>query len=389
MLNNIWTIIKKELKRFFTDKRMLITLFLPGILIYFIYSLMGNFMSSAMTSDPNYTYSIYMENVTDEFKENLNESDYKIEYVDKTLTIDEIKEEIKNKNIDLYLGFEENFIDKVNNQLQPNITIYYNSSSNESYELYNYCYTILSQNSAIITYQYMVNMNPDIRYDLATNEDVSAKMITMMLPYLLLIFLFTGCVAIATESIAGEKERGTIATLLVTPTKRSAIASGKIVALSITSLVSATISFLGLIASLPKLMGGENTGITLSMYGFTTYLGIFLVILVTVIFFTTLLSIVSTFAKNVKEASQWSSMLMVIVMLLGLSSLMGMGNIPTNPFLYLIPVYNSVQCMSSIFALSFNSINFIITILSNILYIGFGIYILTKMFNSEKIMANN
>ena len=60
---------------------------------------------------------------------------------------------------------------------------------------------------------------------------MSAQMITMMLPYLLLIFLFTGCVAITSESIAGEKERGTINTLLVTPTKRSYLAIGKIIAL--------------------------------------------------------------------------------------------------------------------------------------------------------------
>ena len=213
--------------------------------------------------------------------------------------------------------------------------------------------------------------------------------ITMILPYLLLILLFTGCVSISTESIAGEKERGTISTLLVTPTKRSHIALGKIFALSITSLVSASSSFLGLVASIPKLLNGMDGGITLSMYGLDTYLCVFGVIIVTVIFFITLLSIVSTFAKNIKEASQWSSILMVLVMVLGVSSLVGMGNIPTNPLLYLIPIYNSVQCMSSIFALSFNIVNFIITILVNIVYITIGVFILTKMFNSEKIMSHN
>ena len=60
-----------------------------------------------------------------------------------------------------------------------------------------------------------------------------------------------------------------------------------------------------------------------------------------------------------------------------------------NPMLYLIPVYNSVQCMSSIFALQFNAINFVITIISNIVYIGAGVYLLAKMFNSEKIMSSN
>ena len=205
---------------------------------------------------------------------------------------------------------------------------------------------------------------------------------------LAMTLLFTGCVSLATESIAGEKERGTIYTLLVTPIKRSHIAVGKIIALSITALVAASTTFIGLIASLPKLMEGAGGEITLSMYGVDTFIGVFGVILITVMLFTTLLSIISTIAKNIKEASQWASVLMVVVMLMGVSSLVGMGNIPTSPIAYLIPVYNSVHCMSGIFALQFNGLNFLVTILSNLVYIGIGVFVLAKMFNSEKIMSN-
>lgn len=80
---------------------------------------------------------------------------------------------------------------------------------------------------------------------------------------------------------------------------------------------------------------------------------------------------------------------MVIVMLFGVSSLMGADKISTNPFAYLIPIYNSVQCMSSIFAMQFNTINFLLTIISNAIFVGIGVFILAKMFNSEKIMSSN
>ncbi|MBQ8205975.1 MAG: ABC transporter permease [Bacilli bacterium] len=387
-MKNIITIIKKELKRFFTDRRMLISLIMPGLLIFVIYSLMGSFMSDAMDVEDNYVYNVYVENLPEEYNVILENEEYIINIIEENNTIDEIKTKIEEKEVDLYLGFDEDFINKVNQGLKPNVTIYYNSSSNESLELYSYLYTTLSVGSTTIDYNYLVNMNPDINYNLATNEDISAQVITMMLPYLLIILLFTGCVSLATESIAGEKERGTIYTLLVTPTKRSHIAIGKIVALSITALVAASTTFVGLIASLPNLIEGAGGEITLSMYSIETFIGVFGVILVTVMLFTTLLSIISTIAKNIKEASQWSSVLMVVVMLMGVSSLVGMGNIPTNPIVYLIPVYNSVHCMSSLFALQFNGINFIITILSNIVYIGVGVYVLAKMFNSEKIMSN-
>jgi ABC-type Na+ efflux pump permease subunit len=61
----------------------------------------------------------------------------------------------------------------------------------------------------------------------------------MILPFLILSFLFSGCLAVTPESIAGEKERGTIATLLVTPIKRRELAIGKIISLSILATLAA------------------------------------------------------------------------------------------------------------------------------------------------------
>ena len=389
-MNNILTIIKKELRRFFTDKRMLISFIMPGLIIFVLYSIMGNFIGDAFTANEDYTYNVIVEEVPNDYKAILDNSEYKINYLDEELSMQEIQENIADKNIDLYVSFEENFNDKLANGLTPKVSIYYNSSSPESLELYSYTYSALLTLATNVSYDFLVNMDSSVTYDMATSEDISAMVVTMMLPFLLLTFLFTGCVSISTESIAGEKERGTMATLLVTPTKRSHIAIGKIIALSIAGLTSALCSFLGVILSLPKLMGAEQgSEITLSMYGIDTYLGILGVIIVTVIFFTTILSIVSALAKNLKEASQWSSVLMIFIMMFGITSLMGMGNIPTNPIIYLIPVYNSVQCMASIFSMSFNGLNFMITILSNILYIFLGVLLLAKMFNSEKIMSSN
>ena len=388
-MSKIITIIKKELKRFFGDRRMLTTLIMPGLLIYIIYNLLGSFIGDALQVEEDYTYNVYVENLPDEYSNVFESEDYDIKLVEEEYTIEEVKSEITNKNIDLLVVFDDNFTSSVQQGLQPNISIFYNATSTESSEIYNFVYTNLTFTSATINYNYFINADSDVDYNLATQEDMSAQVITMMLPYLLLIFLFTGCVAITSESIAGEKERGTINTLLVTPTKRSHIAIGKIIALSITSLVSASASFLGLLGSLPALLEGSGGDVTLSMYGPLTYGLLFAVMIVTLIFFTTILSIVSTLAKNVKESSQWSSVLMVIVMVLGVSSMAGMGNVPEDFKMYLIPVYNSVQCMSSIFALKINYVNILVTIVSNVIYIGAGVFLLAKMFNSEKIMSSN
>ncbi len=240
---------------------------------------------------------------------------------------------------------------------------------------------------AMGTPKIIINGNVDESYDQATKEDISSMMMTMIMPFLLTILLFSGCMTIAIESIAGEKERGTIATLLVTPVNRSAISIGKIVALSITALVSALSSFLGLILSLPKLMEGVSLDMA-GVYGVSEYLALLGIIIVTVLLFTVVLSMVSCFAKSVKEANTYATPVMIVVMVLSLVSSYGSTVASTNLPFYFIPVLNSVQCMTGIFSMTFNPLYFVITIISNLVYVSLGVLVLNKMFDSEKMMFN-
>lgn len=387
-MNNIFTILKKELRRFFTDKRMLLSLFLPGILIFIIYTAMGSVFSNFFNPSDDYNYIVYIDNPVEEFNVINTSSPYKIEIKNFNNLSNEEKEnyknDIKNEKIDLLICFESDFYNKLNNGEKPNVEIYYLSTSTASSTIYNYYFQTLNNNSMTINYNYFVNQNSDINYDLSTDEDKSKVIITMVLPFILVIMLFTGCMNVTTESIAGEKERGTIATLLVTPVKRSEIALGKILALSITSIVSSISSFLGLALSLPKLLQGTGD-ITLSMYGISTYIYVLLIIIVITILFTTLSSIVSCFSKSIKEANQYATPLMFLIMAISGSTYFISNN---NWYLYLIPIFNSINCLSEIFSLNFNLINFLITIISNIVYISLGVFVVTKMFDNEKVMFN-
>lgn len=387
-MNNIFTILKKELRRFFTDKRMLLSLFLPGILIFIIYTAMGSVFSNFLNPSDDYNYIVYIDNPVEEFNVINTSSPYKIEIKNFNNLSNEEKEnyknDLKNEKIDLLICFESDFYNKLNNGEKPNVEIYYLSTSTASSTIYNYYFQTLNNNSMTINYNYFVNQNSDINYDLSTDEDKSKVIITMVLPFILVIMLFTGCMNVTTESIAGEKERGTIATLLVTPVKRSEIALGKILALSVTSIVSSITSFLGLALSLPKLLQGTGD-ITLSMYGISTYIYVLLIIIVITILFTTLLSIVSCFSKSIKEANQYATPLMFLIMAISGSTYFISNN---NWYLYLIPIFNSINCLSEIFSLNFNLVNFLITIISNIVYISLGVFVVTKMFDNEKVMFN-
>ena len=67
-MKNITTIIKKELRRFFTDKRMLVSLLLPGILIFVIYTIMGNFLTDFSSVEDDYIYTAVVVNYDDEMQ---------------------------------------------------------------------------------------------------------------------------------------------------------------------------------------------------------------------------------------------------------------------------------------------------------------------------------
>ena len=84
MRNNLMTIIKKELARFFGDKRMVFTtILMPGLLIYIMYSFMGSGLTSRFEAEEDYTYRIYAENMPSTVSAMIKGSDINVEYLDR------------------------------------------------------------------------------------------------------------------------------------------------------------------------------------------------------------------------------------------------------------------------------------------------------------------
>lgn len=389
-MREIFVIVKKELKRFFTDKRMIMSLILPGVLIFVLYSLMGNFIGKAITPADDYEYVICVENESVTLDGYLSTLGFKYKKVNAPR--EEAEKKLVDKEIDLYVSFSEDFDDAGADKAGKNVVIEYNSAKSESAKIYSALQTVYMQNSvASVDYNYAINAGVE-NPDMATEEDVVKMILTMFMPFILMVFLVTGSVSVASESIAGEKERGTIATLLVTPVKREYIALGKIIALTVTSLFSSLVSFVGIMASLPNLLQleriGDVTSIDLSVYGASTFVGILGIILITVMMFTMIMSVLSTFAKSVKEATQFVTPAMIVVMLASATSMIGGGKAVTNPALYLIPIYNCAQCLTMLFSGEFYGLCYLFTILSDALFVVLGVVLLAKMFNNEKIMLN-
>ena len=387
-MKNIWTVMKKEFARFFRDRRLVVSLFLPGILIYLIYSLLGSGLISNLGGvDENYVYQVYTVNMPDEFAAQFEGVSFMELHAISAEEADGHKQAVSDQQEDLLVIFPADFEEKYaaavagDPTAAPTVEFFYNTVRSEGTQAYSLFASAISDLQQQVTPYFLPLVT-----DLATDADVTGKIFSMIAPMLVLMFLFTGCMSVAPESIAGEKERGTLATMLVTPVRRSHIAAGKIIALSVISLLSGICSFLGIILSLPKLMGAAGN-LSAAVYTAGDYLMLLGVVLSSVLVMVALVSIVSAFAKSVKEATGMVGPLTVLVMLLGLSTMFSTG--ATGSYLwYLIPLYNSARAMNGIFSFLASPVAVLITIAVNVVAAALLAVLLAKMFDSEKIMFN-
>ena len=404
MKSNTWTIIKKEFARFFGDRQLLFTaVIMPGLLIYIVYSLMGNGIQKMITSGQDEVVTLRVENMPQCMAPVLAAVDGSIVLVEQPFDTSDVKA-LEEKDINCVLmRFPEGFDEIVfsgqcvvdSTRGLPNVEIYYNSTNNASSRVYLIVSTMLNNYGRPFT----VNMpqHDGQRFDQASDESIGAMIWSKILPMLIIMMLFSGVMAIAPSAIAGEKERGTIATLLVTPMRRNELALGKIVSLSGIALLSGISSFIGIVLSLPKMIqqpdGAQEIGIhpdsagDIFAFHYTTsdYIALLLVILASVLIMASAVSLLSALAKDVKNAGTMVTPFMLVVMLAGLLPMFQDGA-SQSLLIYLIPFYNSIEVMTAVFGHDLQWMPVIVTMASDVVYTGIAVWGLTRMFNSEKVM---
>ena len=387
-MKNILAIIRKEFRRFFKDYRLVFsTILLPGIMIFSIYTFIGFINENISSIDDDYTFNIYSVNAPNFFMVGLESINHDLKNAD---NINESKESVSIGESDILVVFEENFESLIENfdfsdtsQVAPQVDIFYNSTRTESAEIYMIINSILDSYEKTVINRINVNNNPNIIYDLATDRDITGLLFSSLFPLLIMAFLLSSSIGVAPESFAGEKERGTLSTMLVTPIKRSELAIGKIVSLSFISLLGGISAFIGVIFSLSNVIGGDIS-MDGALYNMTDYLSILFVILSTVVLFVSIVSIVSVISKSVKEANTLMSPLMILIIVIAFSSSI-LDSVSTQ-LLYLIPVLNVSYILNSIFLFEYSYTSILLVVLSNLFTAILIMYVISKMLSSEKII---
>lgn len=401
MFGEVLTILKKELIRVFSDKRMVMTIIMPGIILYVVYSLIGTGMADKIKGEGPESWSVSVVNMPKQLQSLLQQPGAKLQEVAES-DIAEKKQAVADEEEVLLMVFPEELDEILSDAsylqnmdgVKPEIELFYNSANTQSYQAYSTFSSICEAYESQLVNVFDINSDMEESYDLATEEDGMMQMFSMLLPMLLIIFLFSGCMSVAAESIAGEKERGTLAKLLVTPINRWSLALGKIIGIGIVGLVGAVSSFLGVMLSLPKMMNsmseaedGASVNMNMAIYGAKEYIYLFLIICTTVLVIVGAISIISGLARNVKEAGTMATPLMLLTTLLGVSTVAQDGAQTTLAY-YAIPFYNSVQGMAQIFSGEVRTECVLLTVVMNLVYTVVLAVVLARIFDSEKIIYN-
>lgn len=401
-MNRIWAIIKKEFVRFFTDKRLLIATFFPGIVIYIVYTVLGNIMPSIVSTDipQGSNFIIALRNGPEKYKtsfsKNVKDLGWSVQY--NSISYDETEPEqndkkdeeaknmIKNNSFDLYLDFAPDFeitlesIKNGNNLTPPAVKVFYNSETTKSSVIYK-----ISLESIYKIPEYNATYYTSTSGDLADKSVIGNKIVSSVLPMIIVALLFSTCVSICPESIAGEKEKNTIGTLLVTPLHRGELAVGKITALTGICSLGAISSFLGVVFSLPSLLTSLTPGITFRLEVYEYFI-MFFIILVAVGLIVSIMILLSTFARNTKEANSLISPTLLVFMCLSLTTIF----IPdtTNIGYAFVPILNLSSVLEQIIKGTYSPLFVICSVLSTFIYTVIIIGFIIKMFRSEKILFN-
>lgn len=402
------TIINKELKRVFSDKRLVISTFvIPAVSIYVLYSLMGNMMGNMIgdikshqsiiyINDAPESFITYYKSVKDEFNMNVNFGDFNKE---------SLVPEIKDGQVDLFVQFEEGFDAKVAKYMDgttvPEIMTYSNPSEEYSAEAKNnFVYGLLENYEKIVLTNRFGNINYVKAFDVdITNQEAeivdekkaASSGLGMIVPMLLAVILFAGAMGIGMDTIAGEKERGTMATLLLTPVKRETIALGKVIGLGIVAIISAACSFAAIIASLPNMMssfdaegGVAPIGLSFDLF---QYVQLFILMITLVGIYVGLICLISVRARSVKEAGTYMAPVYMVIMVSAFSTMFAKsGEAAVSRFA--IPIYGSVYAIKEMFAFELSFNEFLVSVLVSLVVTAVLIKLITRTFNDEKVMFN-
>ena len=379
MKNNLWNILKKELRELFRDKKSLAMMLIIPIFIPLLVIGMSALFESQVSKDVEEYNKIGFAYEMSEVEKTIAE-EMKIEIINGNE--EELKEKYNQGEIDLYITKDAN---KYIINSDGSDTSTYSSSLMENY--FNTYKQYLQQN-----YLQENNLNPNDVLNIITVEENMIEQDNYFANYIknyaflfIMMAITVSATYPATDTTAGERERGTLETLLTFPIKSKDIIVGKFLGVTVASIITGIISLALAIISLvlTKNMFTIYDGIDV-MYSPTAILFAVIVIIAYSFFISGLCIAIASTSKTFKEAQSALTPLTFISFFPGMIAFM-MG-ITTTPILSIVPFLNFTLIFTDINNGNIDILNILLMTISTIIYISLVFAHIIKQYKSEKVL---
>ena len=382
MKSNLWNILKKELRELFRDKKSLSMMLIIPIFIPLIMLGMSALFEAQSEKDINeYNQIGFAYKLTSDEQALAKEMNIKVTEGSEK----ELKEKYKNGDINLYVTKNES-----------TYTLNVDSSDNSVYaknlaeQYFNSYKTILQKN-----YLTKNNINADSVLNIINIKEKSIEKDNYFADFIknyaflfVIMAITVSATYPATDTTAGEKERGTLETLLTFPIKSKDIILGKFLSVTLSSIITGVISFILAIISLIIAQNNFSIyeGLDIMFTPLTTIIA-FIVIIVYSFFISGLCISIASTCKTFKEAQSALTPLTFISLFPGMIAFM--ISVTTTPLLSIVPFLNYSLIFTDVNAGNINLLNIALMIISSFVYIAIVLYYIIKQYKSEKILFSN
>src|SRR5215813_903155 len=226
----------------------------------------------------------------------------------------------------------------------------------------------------------------DIREeDLADAARRGASFAAVLLPYLLLVLVATSGFYAALDLTAGEKERGTLQTLLTAPVRSVEIVAGKYLAVLALTL-AATVCNLGSIAlTLSRATAAMETRAHFSL-GLSSAGAIFLTVLPAALLIVALLMAVGVLARSYREGQTYLMPILLLVMFTGFASLLPGAELTAGTAL--VPLLNVTLLVHDLLLGKVGAARLMEVWAVSLAYAALGILLTTRIFQTEQVLLS-
>lgn len=220
-------------------------------------------------------------------------------------------------------------------------------------------------------------------------EKKANDFLVQLLPYLVVLWAFYGGMSSSSELVAGEKEKNTLETLLITPVRRSEIALGKFLALLFVCVSGSLSCVLGMavapLAPIPGVKKMFDGGLGVTPLAATT---IILIVIPCAALFASVMLAVSTNARNPREAQSHLTLVSFIVLMPAMSSqFIGFTDFANARWVSLVPILGSANTIRHALQGKFDGLEILSTLLVNVVIAAIAIAIAIRIFQQEKVLV--